>query len=314
MKAEILNILAGGSTISGNKLSQALGISRVSVWKHIQRLQELGYVIEASSRGYRLIRRPGSAYCWEMGRWKDLIHYFDETTSTMDEALRLAQAGCPAFTTVVAGRQSRGRGRLQRRWESEDGGLYFTVVLRPEISPAEAVRINLAAAVDLALALESICRVRARVKWPNDILVDGKKVAGILSQMEAESDQVAFVNVGVGVNLNNDPAKMVSGAVSIYRLTGRKVAASDLLRNFLDRFSRRLGNWQLSQALDQWRRLSVTLGQAVTVVTLRGRCQGVARDIANDGGLILEMNDGTLKKVAYGDCFHNRPLDSQDGG
>ncbi len=309
MKAAILRMLESNATVSGNRLSRKLGISRVSVWKHIRRLQELGYVIETSSRGYRLVDRPGVAYPWEMGRWQDLVRYLDETTSTMDEALRLAHAGCPAFTTVVAGRQSRGRGRLQRRWESESGGLYFTVVLRPAISPAEAPRINLAAAVDLAVALENLCGLEARLKWPNDILVDGRKVAGILSQMEAESDRVAFVNVGLGVNLSNDPGRVVPGAGSVYRLTGRKIAASVLLKQFLDRFAGRFERGHLDRALEHWRRLSLTLGRPVTVVTLRERYRGIAKDITEDGGLILEMDDGTLKTVAYGDCFHNRPAE-----
>ncbi len=312
MKAEILNILDGGGIVSGSRLSQKLGISRVSVWKHIQRLQQLGYVIETSSKGYRLVDRPPAAYPWELGRWQDLVHYFAETTSTMDEALRLAHAGCPAFTTVVAGRQTRGRGRLQRQWESEDGGLYFTVVLRPAISPAEAPLINLAAAVDLAVTLEDVCDLNVQVKWPNDVLVKGRKVAGILSQMEGESDQVAFVNVGLGVNLNNDPGKVVPAAVSVSRLIGKKVPSSAVLKQFLDRFAQRLESGRLGQALDKWRRLTVTLGQAVTVVTLRESFQGIARDITGDGGLILELEDGTLKTVAYGDCFHNRPVQDRE--
>ena len=190
-KQKIFNILnRAEGVISGETLSTELGISRVSVWKHIKGLVESGISIISSPKGYRMTRDPDSLVPWALGAWQDRIHYFQETGSTMDEAMVLARKGCADFTVVVAQRQTCGRGRMQRTWLSTDGGLYFTVVVRPDIPMMLAGLVNLAAASDMANLLRSRYQIDARLKWPNDILVNSLKICGVLSQMEAEGDQV----------------------------------------------------------------------------------------------------------------------------
>ncbi len=157
MKGQILKILgAEKAVVSGETLSSLLGVSRVSIWKHVKKLQEFGYNIEATPKGYRLISSPDVLYSWEFGNRESKIHYFDEVTSTMDIARNLARNDCPDFTIIIAGCQKQGRGRLKRPWLSSEGGLYFTIVLRPQIPPVLSSRINFAASIGKILEYSAI--------------------------------------------------------------------------------------------------------------------------------------------------------------
>jgi BirA family biotin operon repressor/biotin-[acetyl-CoA-carboxylase] ligase len=230
MKGQILKILkAEAGIVSGQALSDKLGISRVAIWKHIQKLQALGYDILATTKGYQLDNSPDVPYPWEFPGRESKIFYYPELPSTMDAAKNLARKGCPDFTTVIAGRQISGRGRLQREWLSEKGGLYFTMVLRPDLPPVLSFRVSFLASLTLAGILHEAFGIEARVKWPNDILVDERKVAGMLSELEAEADRVAFINIGIGINVNNDPAPIAPEATSLKRLLGRAVSKKDVL-------------------------------------------------------------------------------------
>ena len=216
MKAQILELLRSQDTIvSGEELSTDLGISRVSGWKHIHKLQELGYDIMLTANGYRLIDSPDVPFSWEFGDHDFNILYYPEVSSTMDTAKDLARNNCPGFTVVVAGRQTRGRGRLRRQWLSDDGGLYFTMVLRPEIPLLLSSRMNFLASLTLARVLRELFHINAAVKWANDILVDGRKISGMLSELEAETDRLLFINIGMDINVNNDPSGVEPGASSL---------------------------------------------------------------------------------------------------
>ena len=183
MKAQILEILRSRSgVVSGEELSAALGISRASIWKHIHKLQEFGYQILSTSGGYRLVSSPDILFPWEYPGDAANILYFPEVTSTMDIAKDLARKNCPDLTVVIAGRQTKGRGRLKRRWLSDDGGLYFTMVLRPSISVQWSFRVNFLASLTLARVIREMLQIDAKVKWPNDILVDDLKISGMLSE------------------------------------------------------------------------------------------------------------------------------------
>ena len=305
MKGKILDILkAEKEVVSGENLSERLGISRVSVWKHIKKLQEVGYPIEASPKGYFLVSAPDILYPWEFGERASRIHYFEAVDSTMDIARDLARNNCPHFTVVIAGQQKKGRGRLKRTWLSSEGGLYFTVVLRPEMPPVHSSRVNFAASMILARTLRSLFKVDAAVKWPNDILVDGKKLAGILSEMDAETDRINFINIGIGINVNNDPMPYEPMATSLKKILGKEVERKELLKVFLDRFEHTVNDTDLANAVSQWKKYTQTLNRQVKIVTTRETAQGLAVDVDDDGALILKMADGSLKRIIYGDCFH----------
>jgi BirA family biotin operon repressor/biotin-[acetyl-CoA-carboxylase] ligase len=305
MKKKILTILREEKeVVSGENLSDRLGVSRVSVWKHIKKLQEVGYNIKATPKGYLLTGTPDVLYPWEFGDREPKIHYFDTVDSTMDTARDLARNQCPHFTVVISGRQEKGRGRLKRAWRSSKGGLYFTVVVRPEMPPALSSRVNFAASTVLAQTLRSLYNVNAAVKWPNDILVDGKKVAGILSEMDAETDRVNFINIGIGINVNNDPTSDEPMASSLKKILGREVRRQELLKVFLDGFEQRINDADLVNVVSEWKRYTQTLNRHVKIVTTREVSQGLAVDVDDDGALILKLPDGSLKRIIYGDCFH----------
>lgn len=305
MKSRILKILKNSEGIvSGQALSAQLGISRVSVWKHIQKLQELGYAIPSSAKGYRIENSPDVPYPWEFPGRESRIIYHEELTSTMDAAKNLARQGCPDFTTVIAGRQVSGRGRLKREWLSAKGGLYFTMVLRPDLPPVLSFRVSFLASLTLARILNEMFGVDVRVKWPNDLLVDERKISGMLSELEAEADRVDFINVGVGVNVNNDPSAIEPAAISLKAILGRKVSKKDILARYLDEFEHKMKEADFDQVIGEWKKYSVTLNRYVKVVTANQVTEGEASDVDETGALIIKVADGSLKKILYGDCFH----------
>jgi len=304
-KQKIFNILnRADGVISGETLSAELGVSRVSIWKHIQGLVQSGISIVSSPKGYCMTRDPDSLVPWAFEAWQDRIHYFQETGSTMDEAMVMARKGCADFTVVVAQRQTCGRGRMQRTWVSADGGLYFTVVVRPDIPMMLAGLVNLAAAVDMANLLRSLYQVDACLKWPNDILVNQHKLCGVLSQIDAEGDQVAHMNIGIGLNVNNAPETESPMAISLKAVLGRSVPRREILIAFLNDFEKRMSTLDPHAVIDEWKSNNVTLGRPVRVVTVKDMVEGTAVDVDSHGGLILQLADGTCQTVMHGDCFH----------
>ena len=305
MKSRILeNLRSTGDTVSGQVLSARLGISRVSIWKHIQQLQALGYDIAASARGYRLNASPDVPYPWEFSGRESKIVYQAELTSTMDAAKQLARKGCADFTTVIAGCQTGGRGRLNRQWFSDKGGLYFTMVLRPDLPPVLSFRVGFLASLTLARLLNGIFKIDVRVKWPNDLLVDERKICGMLSELEAEADQVAFINIGIGLNVNNDPSAVEPTATSLKNILGRTLSKKEILARYLDLFETQMQAAAYEDVIEQWKQLTVTLNRSVRVVTTREVFNGKAVDVDDTGALILKCSDGSLKTIHYGDCFH----------
>jgi len=304
MKAELLKILRSrGDVVSGEQLSAALGISKVSIWKHIHKLLDLGYQILSTPDGYHLDSSPDILFPWEYEGEAANILYYPEVTSTMDIAREQARKNCPDLTVVIAGRQTQGRGRLKRRWLSDDGGLYFTMVLRPAIPMQLSYRVNFLASLTLARVIREMLQIDARVKWPNDILVDDRKISGILSELEAEAGRVSFISIGIGINVNNDPSEAEPGGSSLKKLAGREISRKDLLSRFLEAFSDRMKNSDFKDVISEWKNYTVTLGRNVRIVTHAEVSEGMAVDVDESGALVLELANGEQKKIIYGDCF-----------
>ena len=305
MKSNLLQLFNKNSEfVSGETLSKHLGISRVAIWKHIQRLQTCGYDIRSGPKGYRLIQSPDTPFAWEFPERESRIHYFDTADSTMDIARKLARKGCPEFTVVIAGIQTSGRGRMDRCWFSPQGGLYFTLVLKPLIPPAMTPLANFGAAVELTRTLQEFCGVDARVKWPNDILIHGKKVSGMLSEMEAAGDQVSFVNIGIGINMNNDLPPDLPFATTVKNISGTTVSRKAFLTAFLERLENRFQQGDLQTVIAEWKTCSATLGQQVRIVSHQGVTEGKAVDVDPTGALIVRTKEGALDKIYYGACIH----------
>lgn len=302
---KILKLLTESDGVrSGELISQELGISRVSVWKHIRGLVDSGIPITASAKGYMLEPDEDNLNPVGFGSRRELIHFHREVPSTMDEAVTLARGGCPDFTVVVAQRQTKGRGRMAREWVSDDGGLYFTVVVRPDLPIDLAHLVNLAAAIEISNLLRSSYRINARLKWPNDILVDGRKICGCLSQMEIEGGLIGFLSIGIGLNVNNDPSRAESNGVSMKEILGQSVPRKRILADFIDRFEDRLVSLDPVGLIEDWKRHNNTIGKHVSVVTRKKTYEGVAVDIDSHGGLVIEYENGSRDTVIYGDCFY----------
>jgi BirA family biotin operon repressor/biotin-[acetyl-CoA-carboxylase] ligase len=305
MKGQILNALREcGGYLSGETLSQQLNVSRVSIWKHIHSLRKDGYAIEASPKGYRLVSSPDLLLPCEFPDLEQRIHYFPQIRSTMDAARELAKKGAGEGTIVIAEAQTRGRGRLSREWLSPEGGIYFTIILRPRISPAYAPRINLMAALAVAATIRKLFGLKAELKWPNDVLVAGKKVCGILAEMDAEMDVVNFVNVGIGINANNSVARFEKTATSLKDALGRGISRKEFLSILIMEIERRQPLLMKADLLKEWKRLSATLNKEVRVMSLGEEVTGQAIDIDATGALILQGRDGSLRTVLVGDCIH----------
>jgi BirA family biotin operon repressor/biotin-[acetyl-CoA-carboxylase] ligase len=292
--------------LSGETLSSQLGTSRVSIWKHIRSLKEDGYVIEASPKGYRLVSFPDLLLPYEFPGLEQKIHYFPEIGSTMDAARELAKRGAVEGTIVIAEAQIRGRGRLSREWLSPEGGIYFTLVLRPRISPAYAPRINLMASVAVAATIRKLFGLKAELKWPNDVLIEGRKVCGILAEIDAEMDVVNFVNVGIGINANTSIPQFEKTVTSLKDMLGKEISRKEFLSALLMEIERRQPLLMKADLLEEWKKLSVTLNKDVRIVAPGEVIVGRAIDIDTTGALIVKERNGSLKKAMAGDCIHLR--------
>jgi len=302
------NVLAalktGEGDVSGESLARRLGISRVAVWKHVRGLRSLGYVVTSSPRGYRLESSPDLLLPSEFTGWETRVHYEAVADSTMHVARALARRGADEGTLVIAERQTAGRGRLDRSWLSPEGGIYMTLVARPTAVPSQAPRINLLVAVVVSETIERLYGVAARVKWPNDVLIEDRKVCGILAEMEAECDAVRFVNVGIGLNANCPIADAQPSAVSLVEVLGTPVDRVRLVREIVGGVLSRLPQLASESILDEWRMRTVTIGREVSIAAPGAKVSGVAVGINSSGALLVRDSAGYVHEVVAGDCVH----------
>lgn len=311
------------SPVSGPTLADQLAISRAAVWKHVEALREEGFVIESGDSGYRLIEIPEmSAAALELGLDAPFdIEYHEAIDSTNRRARELAENGA-TDSVVIASAQTAGRGRLDRDWESPPGGVYLSIICQPELSPAESPLYTLAAAVATTRAARET-GINARIKWPNDVLVanenDGeRKLAGILTEMQGEADRVAWLVVGIGVNID---APNVDGATGLQNeLTDSETATTTTetgieietgtvaLRTFVQRLLEEFDVLRDNpdSVLPNWRDDALTLGRRVRVETPDGDVVGRAVNIESPGALVVETNDRTVR-IHAGDCEHLHP-------
>ena len=310
MKSKILKILReNNGVLSGEAISEQLGVSRVAVWKHIKKLKELGYEIETFGNGYKMLHSPDALFPWEFPERSEKIHYYPETTSTMDVAWEMGRKDCPDFTVVIADRQTRGRGRMARTWLSEDGGIYFSMILRPRIPSVLSFQVNFAASLTLAKLLRNMFDIDALVKWPNDILIGKAKLSGMLSELETKGDMVSFINLGIGINVNNDPSPKEQKALSLKQVLGKEVCRREILGRFLDELEQVMQQLPDDTIISQWKKYTGTLQKQVRITTLKDTFYGFAEDVDDTGALMLRKDDGTVKKVIYGDCFYKKGSD-----
>lgn len=291
-----------GGFVSGEALAATLSISRVSVWKHITGLRDIGYPILSGPTGYRLEERPDLLTPWEFPDFDPPIRYRSEAESTMDIAKQLAEEGVDHRTIVVADRQTKGKGRLHRSWSSDRGGIYASIILRPRIPLSLCYLYSFSAAIAVCRTLEDLYRLQARVKWPNDVLVEGLKIAGILLQAAGEPQMIDYLTVGIGINVNNDPRHANPTATSLSLLTGREQSRKELFRRLIPTFFN-LSELPAESILQMWRTLSSTLNREVSIQAPDGLLHGTAVEVQSDGAILIKREDGTVVPVYSGDVI-----------
>jgi BirA family biotin operon repressor/biotin-[acetyl-CoA-carboxylase] ligase len=315
-KDDILRLLRTSRSgfVSGMELATAMGVSRTAVWKHVKTLEKEGYGIEAvPSKGYRLLSAPDLIVPGEVMRelrtktiGRAIAHRI-ETGSTNSLAMELAQQGAADGTAVVAETQTGGKGRRGRSWVSPRGNLYLSVVLRPAVPVYKAPLITLMGAVAVASAIRKHLGVPAAIKWPNDILITGKKVSGLLTEMSAEPDRIRHIVLGVGVNVNMDlrtlPPDIRSRSTTLAAAAGRSIDRTGFLKALLAE----LDHWyrcflkKETDVLVAWQELNETIGKRVAVSGAGEMLEGQAAGVDAEGRLILQLDDGTVRQVAAGD-------------
>lgn len=312
----ILAFLAEGGEdyVSGAALSDKLGLSRTAVWKHVEQLRKLGYRIDAqASRGYRLLEVPDRLTALEVGpllatrEFGRTLHHYDQAESTNSKAFELAHEGGSNGEVIVTEHQTAGKGRRGRSWVSPAGkSLAMSVILRPEIAPSRAPELTLVAAVALAQTLNDT-GVEATIKWPNDVQIGGKKVAGILTELSADVERVHFIVLGIGVNLNADaadfPPEIAEIATSVQVVRRTPVHRALFVAALLAQLETWVDTWTdegFEPVRAAWKQLSSTLGQEVLVRADNRELRGVAEDIDASGALLLRVGD-KLERVLSGD-------------
>lgn len=314
MDEKILSIFRknSGRHISGEDLSEELGVSRTAVWKHIEELRKIGYNIEAEPHlGYRLIAAPDRLLASEISWGLDIevvgkkILSFDIVESTMDIAYSLAIKTKDEGVCVFAEAQKKGRGRIGRDWQSPGHkGIYLSVILRPDILPNETSKITLMVAVSVATVMRLKFGLQALIKWPNDVLLKGKKVCGILTEMNAESDKVRFLVVGIGVNVNSSPVELKGAAISIKEALGHRVDRIDFAKSLLSELDRHYAIFNkdgFAAILNEWRNFSATLGRRVKVDYKSRQVEGEALDVDEAGALLVRDDNGFIERIFAGD-------------
>ncbi|MFN0069407.1 MAG: biotin--[acetyl-CoA-carboxylase] ligase [Limisphaerales bacterium] len=315
----ILRALHEGGPLVGAELSARLGVTRAAVWARIEELRRLGYEIEASPHaGYRLVQTPDLLHADDLKArlpagtliGRD-IQVFHETGSTNDVLDRLARDGVAEGVVVFAEAQTRGRGRLGRTWVSPPGkGLWFSVLLRPELRPSAATQLTIAAAVALHRAVLAVSGLRAEIKWPNDLLLGGRKCAGILTELSAEPDRVRHLVLGVGVDVNltaaDLPRELRDTATSLRLALGEPVDRPELASRLLAELDTayaavRTGGFEA--LADEWEEACVTLGRQVVVDLGVRRIKGRAESLDPEGALLVRTEHGHLERVVGGDVI-----------
>lgn len=306
-----------GAWISGELLSNEMSVSRAAIWKHVRKLKQEGYIIRSSpKKGYLLSRNSDLLLPTEIRDGlgtrvfgKTDLHYFREVDSTNMKAKDLADAGAPEGTVVIAESQTAGRGRRGRSWFSSSGhGIYATLILRPAMPPIGTPRITLMAAVAVAEAILSLVTLDVKIKWPNDILVRGKKLSGILTEIAMEMDAVNYIVVGFGLNVNTPiadfPKELREKATSIFIETGEQLSRIKLVRACLEQFEKYYKMFkenEFSFIMHRWKQLSDIIGKKIMVDVVGQEHRGEVVDIDDDGVLILKDGHGRRQRIFSGD-------------
>lgn len=316
MKSQILRVL--GQTdgyVSGQELCDTLQVSRTAVWKVMNQLKEDGYEIESvPSRGYRMLARPDQITSEAVGSrlntaWTGReIHFYETIDSTNNEAKRLAEQGAPEGALILAETQTGGKGRRGRAWLTPAGSaVAMTLLLRPEIPPTCASMVTLVMGLAVAKACQEFCHIEPQIKWPNDVVADGRKICGILTEMSCEIDCINYVVIGTGINTNVEcfPEELEQMAVSLHALTGTKPERAALIALCMEKFElyyrQFLKTQDLSLLMEEYNSMLAGRGGTVRVLEPGHEYCGISEGINAEGELQVRKEDGTVESVYAGE-------------
>ncbi|HHY77139.1 MAG TPA: biotin--[acetyl-CoA-carboxylase] ligase [Clostridiales bacterium] len=319
MKESILKELIENRNryISGQELSKKFGVSRTAIWKYIKKLKEEGFVIESvTNKGYILISSPDALYPVEIKRnlktefiGKEII-YLDSVDSTNNYGKELASRGFNDGILIVAEEQTKGRGRLGREWISQKGkGIWMTIMLKPDLKPDMASQVTLIAALSVLRGIKNVTDIDVMIKWPNDLVINGKKVCGILTELGAEIDIINYLCVGIGINVNSEEDDFnkiglntaTSLKVTVGKTIDRKRLIVEILESFENLYKQFLQKGSIDYMLEEYKKHLVNLGKEVKIILKNDEVKGIAEDVNGKGHLMVRLDNGHLMEVSSGE-------------
>ncbi len=307
--------------LSGQDLSDVLRISRVAIWKHIKKIQELGYTVESKQKlGYKLTSNSDILLPWEITsglKTKKIgknAYYFDSIDSTQNQALKMSEDSSSDGTIIIAAKQTGGKGRLGRKWISPKGGIWFSIILQPKFDISITTLFPIASSLALSYAIEKTFKIKPELKWPNDLTIKGKKIAGMLVDVSLESNKIESLVLGVGINFDVDVRqieKTLKDTPNFYGVASLseqkiKIKPKILVQTFLlelEKIYELLNKKQTKNIISDWTKRSSTIGKKVELSTVDGKIKGDAIKIDDDGALIVSEKNKTSKIIA-GDIIH----------
>jgi len=307
--------------LSGQDLSDVLRISRVAVWKQIKKIQALGYTVESKQKeGYKLTKNSDLLLPWEIVSGLETkvlgqqAYYFDSVDSTQSQAMKMVNESKKEGTIVIAEKQTGGRGRSGRKWVSPKGGIWFSIILHPKFDISNTTLFPIASSLALSIAIQKTCKVSTELKWPNDLTIKGKKLAGMLIDASFESNKIENLVLGVGINFNvnvkeiENELKKTPNFYGVSSLNDQKNKSTqiELIQSFLlelEKVYEELNKNQIKKTIAEWTKRSSTIGKKVEMNTHDGKITGKAIKIDEDGGLIIKNKEKT-SKVFAGDIIH----------
>ncbi len=318
---KILSFLKSHKTefLSGQDMSDVLKISRVAVWKDIKKIRSLGYKIESKQNlGYRLVDTTKFLLPWEVTQNLNTkflgkkVYYFNTIDTTQNFAMEIVTRNNMNGTIIIAKKQTGGRGRMKRRWKSPVGGIWMSIIIHPKFDVSFTTLIPIAISLALCMAIEKTLKIKPELKWPNDVTLNGKKVAGVLVDASIVSNEIEYMIIGVGINFKIKPTELVNAIkktpnfYGVTTLVKKDVHSLPLLHQFLyelENVFQMIDSKHIKKIVNQWTKRSSTIGKNVSIVTANGSINGKAIKIDNDGALIISKGK-KIEKILVGDIIH----------
>ena len=307
--------------LSGQDMSDILKISRVAVWKDIKKIRSLGYKIESKQNlGYRLVNSSELLLPWEVTQNLNTeflgkrVYYFDTIDTTQNFAMKIASKSNENGTVVISKKQTGGRGRMKRKWKSPAGGIWMSIILHPKFDVSYATLVPIATSLALCIAIEKILKIKPELKWPNDVTLKGKKIAGILIDTSIVSNEIENMVLGIGINFKIKPRELTNtikktpNFYGVATLVKKNESALPLVQQFLyelENIFQLINSGHIKKIKNGWTKRSSTIGRNVSIITNEGKLNGKAVKIDNDGGLIISKGK-KIERILVGDITHDQ--------